>query len=120
MTQKGEIVDRLQAKATSIGKILANIEKKYKQDDDDDLARMKKSPSNLSTREKRASLRIAEIPAFNPKTIKKSPMTEAQPSTSSAAAASEEVTSPAQVEATITLSVDPDENKDDDQADPAE
>lgn len=120
MTQKGEIVDRLQAKATSIGKILANIEKKYKQEDDDDLAaRMKKSPSNLSTREKRASLRIAEIPAFNPKTIKKSPMTEAQPSTSSAAA-EEEATTPAQVEATITLSVDPEENKDDGQADPAE
>lgn len=119
MTQKGEIVDRLQAKATSIGKILANIEKKYKQDDDDDLARMKKSPSNLSTREKRASLRIAEIPAFNPKTIKKSPMTEAQPSTSSAAEDEAMMTS-AQDEATIIPSVDPDENKDDGQADPAE
>lgn len=46
-------------------------------------------------------------------------MTEAQPSTSSAAA-EEEATTPAQVEPTITLSVDPEENKDDGQADPAE
>lgn len=83
LTEKGEIVDRLQAKATSIGKILANIERKYQQDFDEDAARMKKSPSNLSSREKRASLRIAEIPAFNASKIRKSPLTDANPSTSS-------------------------------------
>lgn len=92
MTQKGEIVERLQVKAESIGKILANIEKKYQHEQDDHDARMKKSPSAqlALTREReqrerekqRANLKMFQIPAFNPNKVRKSPLTDESPSTS--------------------------------------
>lgn len=74
MTQKGEMVERLQVKASSIGRILTNLEKKYSNTRAED---MKKSPSGSSIGghppNKRAYLKIQPIPPFNATRIKNSP-----------------------------------------------
>lgn len=80
MTQKGEIVERLQAKASSIGRILTNLEKKYNNTHRDE-SDFKKSPSGqqLSSHQppsKRAHVKIQQIPPFNASKIRKSPSTE--------------------------------------------
>jgi hypothetical protein len=82
LTQKGEMVERLQVKACSIGRILTNLEKKYSSSYDKD---MKKSPSSSSQLghppSKRVYPRIQQIPPFNADRIKKSPSTEPTVST---------------------------------------
>lgn len=93
MTQKGEMVERLQVKACSIGKILTNLEKKYNNSHDKDDG-IKKSPSGhtlgYNPAHKRPQAKIQMIPPFNANKIKKSP--SAEPAT--AAAAHEEVKEP--------------------------
>lgn len=72
MTQKGEMVERLQVKASSIGRILSNLEKKYHSSYDGD---MKKSPSGQHLK-KLEIVRIQRIPPFNANKIRKSPSAE--------------------------------------------
>jgi hypothetical protein len=67
------MVERLQVKASSIGRILTNLEKKYHDRDE----AMKKSPSGQSLGNKRQTVTIQRIPAFNPNKIRKSPSSEA-------------------------------------------
>lgn len=88
MTQKGEVVERLQVKASAIGRILTNLERKYNNNHEkDDRRDMKKSPSGQSLSKRAPANRIQEIPPFDANKIRKSPSTEA---TSSAAAAQED------------------------------
>jgi hypothetical protein len=68
------MVERLQVKASSIGRILTNLEKKYHNTHDKDDA-MKKSPSGQSL-SKRQPVTIQRIPAFNPNKVRKSPSSE--------------------------------------------
>jgi hypothetical protein len=71
LTQKGELVERLQLKAANIGRILTNLEKKYSGARGE--ADMKKSPSGSQLGSKRASLKIQHIPPFNAAKSAKSP-----------------------------------------------
>ena len=80
LTQKGEMVERLQAKASSIGRILNSLEKKYNSTHGDETD-IKKSPSGQlfsyhQPPNKRAHLRIQQIPPFNANRMKKSPSNE--------------------------------------------
>ncbi|XP_070503242.1 protein RUFY3 isoform X4 [Chironomus tepperi] len=80
LTQKGEMVERLQVKASSIGRILTSLEKKYTSTRGEE-SEVKKSPSGqlLSHNQppnKRAHLRIQQIPPFNANKVKKSPSGE--------------------------------------------
>lgn len=68
------MVERLQVKASSIGRILTNLEKKYHNTQEKDDG-MKKSPSGQSLGNKRA-VTIQRIPAFNPNKVRKSPSSE--------------------------------------------
>lgn len=77
LTQKGVMVERLQVKASSIGRILTNLEKKYHNTHDRDEA-MKKSPSGHSLGHRKQIVTIQRIPAFNPNKIRKSPSSEAK------------------------------------------
>lgn len=75
------MVERLQAKASSIGRILTSLEKKYTSTHGEE-SEIKKSPSGqlLSHQQppnKRAHLRIQQIPPFNSNRIRKSPSSEA-------------------------------------------
>lgn len=74
------MVERLQAKASSIGRILTSLEKKYNSTHGDESSDMKKSPSgHLFSHQppnKRAHLRIQQIPPFNANKIRKSPSTD--------------------------------------------
>ncbi|KAG5672962.1 hypothetical protein PVAND_003049 [Polypedilum vanderplanki] len=75
LTQKGEMVERLQAKASSIGRILTNLEKKYSSSHGNEND-MKKSPSGSQLGHppnKRAYLKIQPIPPFNANKLTKSP-----------------------------------------------
>jgi RUN and FYVE domain-containing protein 1/2 len=87
LTQKGEMVSRLQAKASHIGKILTSLEKRYDDNDKKENAGttggMKKSAS------KRSHLRIDPIPPFNANKIKKSPCTDPSPADLTEVVASE-------------------------------
>lgn len=70
------MVERLQIKASSIGRILTNLEKKYNNTHDKDGKKMTNSPSGQSissTSSRRAPEKIQRIPPFK---IKKSPSTE--------------------------------------------
>lgn len=71
------MVERLQVKASSIGRILTNLEKKYHNTHDREEALMKKSPSGQSLGNKKQVVTIQRIPAFNPNKIRKSPSSEA-------------------------------------------
>lgn len=69
------MVERLQVKASSIGKILSNLEKRYTSQHAEE---MKKSPSGQQFGQhqppnKKAHLRIQQIPPFNANKIRKSP-----------------------------------------------
>lgn len=69
------MVERLQAKASSIGRILTNLEKKYTSTHGDE-QNIKKSPSGQQLGHppsKKAHLRIQQIPPFNASKIRKSP-----------------------------------------------
>jgi hypothetical protein len=72
------MVERLQVKACSIGRILTNLEKKYNNTYGEDP--MKKSPSGqqlgAQPPNKRANLRIQQIPPFNANKIRKSPSSD--------------------------------------------
>lgn len=83
------MVERLQVKASSIGRILNNLEKKYNGTYEKDEAGgdMKKSSSGQHLT-KRASPKIQMIPPFNASKIRKSPSTE---STTTAAQVQEEL-----------------------------
>jgi hypothetical protein len=75
LNQKGEMVERLQVKASSIGKILTSLEKRYTLQHEDF---MKKSPSGQQfghnqPPSKKAHLRIQQIPPFNANKLIKSP-----------------------------------------------
>lgn len=64
------MVERLQVKASSIGRILSNLERKYNNTYEQN---MKKSPSGQSiSSQKRAQNKIQQIPPFNANKIKKS------------------------------------------------
>ncbi|CRK96554.1 CLUMA_CG010056, isoform B [Clunio marinus] len=79
LTQKGEMVERLQVKASSIGRILTNLEKKYNSTHEKDGAEIKKSPSGQQlghSSNKRSHVKIQAIPPFNANKIRKSPSTE--------------------------------------------
>lgn len=73
------MVERLQAKASSIGRILTSLEKKYTSTHGDE-SDIKKSPSNqlfsYHQPPKRAHVRIQQIPPFNANKIRKSPSSE--------------------------------------------
>lgn len=74
------MVERLQAKASSIGRILTSLEKKYSSTHGDE-SEIKKSPSGqlLSNKQppsKRAHLKIQQIPPFNANKIRKSPSSD--------------------------------------------
>lgn len=77
------MVERLQAKASSIGRILTSLEKKYTSTHGEDSSDIKKSPSgqlfsyNNQPPNKRAHLRIQQIPPFNANKVRKSPSSEA-------------------------------------------
>lgn len=89
------MVERLQVKACSIGKILSNLEKRYHSNHDKDDANMKKSPSGQQLGHgpsKRSHVKIQMIPPFNASSIKKSP--SAEPATSAVVAQDEEVKEP--------------------------
>jgi predicted acylesterase/phospholipase RssA len=76
LTQKGVMVERLQVKASSIGRILSNLEKKYNGTYEKEDAEMRKSSSGqLGSR--RAPPKIQMIPPFNANKIRNSPSTEA-------------------------------------------
>lgn len=83
LTQKGEMVERLQAKASSIGRILTSLEKKYTSTHGEDSSDLKKSPSGQlfsyhhQPPNKRAHLKIQQIPPFNANKVRKSPSSEA-------------------------------------------
>lgn len=73
------MVERLQVKASSIGRILNNLEKKYNGTYEKDDRDMKKSTSGQQLGhppKPRAPDKIQRIPAFNPNKIRKSPSTE--------------------------------------------
>lgn len=82
LTQKGEMVERLQVKASSIGRILTNLERKYHNTHDS--SDLKKSPSGQL--QKCEIIRIQRIPPFNSNKIRKSPSSESQLDEASAAA----------------------------------
>ena len=72
------MVERLQVKASSIGRILNNLEKKYNNTHEKD-DRIKKSPSGQQlghSSHKRAPPKIQMIPPFNATKIRKSPSYE--------------------------------------------
>lgn len=74
------MVERLQVKASSIGRILTNLERKYNNTHDKDDQSMKKSPSGQSiSSQKRAQNKIQQIPPFNASKIRKSPSSEQAP-----------------------------------------
>lgn len=69
------MVERLQAKASSIGRILTNLEKKYSSSHMNEID-MKKSPSGSQLGHppnKRAYLKIQQIPPYNANKLTKSP-----------------------------------------------
>lgn len=75
------MVERLQAKASSIGRILTSLEKKYNSTHGEE-TEIKKSPSGQQLGHhqppnKRAHLKIQQIPPFNANRIRKSPSSEA-------------------------------------------
>jgi hypothetical protein len=77
LNQKGAMVERLQEKASSIGRILTSLEKRYTDSHRDD-PNIKKSPSGqqLGSHQppsKKAHLKIQQIPPFNANKIRKSP-----------------------------------------------
>lgn len=83
LTQKGEIVTRLQVKASAIGKILSSLEKKYDANSlhemQPDAEYMKKSPSaNLGHPKQRLHMKVSiqSIPPFNASKIRNSPSVE--------------------------------------------
>lgn len=85
------MVERLQVKASSIGKILSNLEKRYTMQHAED---MKKSPSGQQFGQhqppnKKAHLKIQQIPPFNANKIRKSPS-----NSENVEIGAEEVTSP--------------------------
>lgn len=70
-------MERLQVKASSIGRILTNLERKYNNAHDKDDPNIKRSPSGQSiSSQKRAPNKIQQIPPFNASRIRKSPSTE--------------------------------------------
>lgn len=71
------MVERLQVKASSIGRILTNLERQY-HNSDKEQAEMKKSPSgqSLGSSSKRPVNKIQKIPPFNASKVKVSPTTE--------------------------------------------
>lgn len=72
------MVERLQVKACSIGRILTSLEKKYSNSRYDETDMKKSQSGQLSNQppSKRAQLKIQSIPPFNANKIKKSPSTE--------------------------------------------
>lgn len=69
----------MQIKASSIGRILNNLEKKYNSSHEKDDPRIKKSPSGQQlghSSNRRAPAKIQMIPPFNANKIRKSPSTE--------------------------------------------
>lgn len=74
------MVERLQVKACSIGKILSSLERKYNNTHEKDDKGMTKSPSGQkfgsNPPSKRNSVRIQRIPPFDANKIRKSPSTE--------------------------------------------
>lgn len=69
----------MQVKASSIGRILNNLEKKYNNTHEKDDPRIKKSPSGQQlghSSSRRAPPKIQMIPPFNANKIRKSPSTE--------------------------------------------
>lgn len=87
------MVERLQVKASSIGRILTNLEKKYNGTYEKPDLEIKKSPSGSSfmvnPTNKRAHPIIQMIPPFNANKIRKSPSTESTADTVAAAAQEE-------------------------------
>lgn len=77
------MVERLQVKACSIGRILNNLEKKYNNPNDDKES-LKKSPSGhlVNASSKRDHQKIQIIPPFNASKIRKSPSAESASSVS--------------------------------------
>lgn len=67
MTQKGEMVSRLQVKATQIGRILSNLERSY------DCTPVASPSTQQPPPMKKPHLRIDPIPPFNANRIRKSP-----------------------------------------------
>lgn len=71
------MVERLQVKASSIGRILTNLERKYNSTYEKSGQNMKKSPSGQSiSSQKRSQNKIQQIPPFNANKIRKSPSSE--------------------------------------------
>lgn len=73
------MVERLQVKASSIGRILNNLEKKYNNSHENDDSWIKKSPSGQQlghSSNRRPPEKIQRIPPFNANKIRKSPSTE--------------------------------------------
>lgn len=73
MTQKGEMVSRLQVKATHIGRILNNLERSY------DCTPVSSPSTQQPPPMKKPHLRIDRIPPFNANKIRKSPSGLAAP-----------------------------------------
>lgn len=83
LTQKGEMVTRLQAKACQIGKILSNLEKKGDPMTDSQISTINSFTGNNSLSpphttssgppNKKPHLKIGTIPPFNANKIRKSP-----------------------------------------------
>lgn len=71
------MVERLQVKASSIGRILTNLERQYHNADKEQAENMKKSPSgqSLGSSSKRPVNKIQRIPPFNASKAKTSPPT---------------------------------------------
>lgn len=81
------MVERLQVKACSIGKILSNLEKKYTSSYEKESDAIKKSPSGSLgyPPNKRAHLKIQSIPPFNASKVRNSPSSESTKDTESIA-----------------------------------
>lgn len=98
LTQKGEVVTRLQVKASQIGKILSNLEKKGNQMTDSQISAISSfnslSPPNSAGASgppsKKAYLKIGTIPPFNANKLRKSPSAGVTKATESSVAKSSE------------------------------
>lgn len=111
LTQKGETVTRLQIKASQIGKILSNLEKKGAMDPMTD---SQMSAISSLTRDnpagppsKKAHLRVGTIPPFNANKLRKSP------SVGASAAKPADEASPKTAPVEVTAAVPPTETSKD-------
>lgn len=88
LTQKGEMVSRLQVKATHIGRILSNLERSY------DCTPMSSPSTQQPPPMKKPHLRIDPIPPFNANRIRKSPSGLAATTTINAQSVSQQLDLP--------------------------